>query len=79
MNTAASGDRPDWISPSLSGRNGRRQDGDGFPRMTDSDYARKQAELEQVLNDPAVPIRPDRVWYLLAELAAFDRVVTWSA
>jgi hypothetical protein len=41
--------------------------------MTEDEHARKQTELEAMLNDPAVPMRPDRVWRLLAELAAFDR------
>ena len=38
--------------------------------MTERDYARKLEELDRLLNDPEVPMQPDRVWSLLAELAA---------
>ena len=37
--------------------------------MTDPDHHRKQRELDQLLNDPAIPMRPDRVWALLEDLA----------
>ncbi len=37
--------------------------------MTDAEYGRKLAELDQLINDPEVPIQPDRVWSLLAEIA----------
>lgn len=44
--------------------------------MNDSDYGRKLDELDRLINDPEVPIEPDRVWSLLAELAVRER---WGA
>ncbi|MGH7040818.1 MAG: peptide chain release factor 1 [Acetobacteraceae bacterium] len=38
--------------------------------MTDAEYGRKLDELDRLINDPEVPIQPDRVWSLLAELAS---------
>ncbi|MGC8475247.1 MAG: hypothetical protein ACP5NP_02740 [Acetobacteraceae bacterium] len=35
-----------------------------------------EAELDRLLNDPATPMEADRVWSLLAELAARER---WGA
>ncbi len=40
------------------------------------EYGRKLAELDRLINDPEVPIQPERVWSLLAELAARER---WGA
>ncbi len=40
--------------------------------MTDEDYARKLGEVDRVLNDPDVPIRPALIWRLLAEISAHD-------
>ncbi|MBV9811653.1 MAG: peptide chain release factor 1 [Acetobacteraceae bacterium] len=40
--------------------------------MTDLDYTRKLDELDQLLNDPDVPMQPARVWTLLAELSEHD-------
>ncbi len=40
------------------------------PAMTDSDHAAKLAELERLLNDPEVPMQPNRVWSLLDEISA---------
>ena len=37
--------------------------------MTETDYARKLDELDRILNDPEVPMEPDRVWSLLAEVS----------
>ncbi|HVB69209.1 MAG TPA: peptide chain release factor 1 [Acetobacteraceae bacterium] len=37
--------------------------------MTDAEYGRKLDELDRLINDPEVPIQPDRVWSLLAEIA----------
>ena len=37
--------------------------------MTEADYACKLEELDRLLNDPAVPIQPDRIWSLLAEVS----------
>jgi hypothetical protein len=37
--------------------------------MTNSEYNRKQEELDQLLNDPMTPMRPDDVWALVEDLA----------
>ncbi len=37
--------------------------------MTDAERAAKLAELDRLLNDPATPLDPDRVWALLAEIS----------
>jgi hypothetical protein len=37
--------------------------------MTESDYARRLDELDRLLNDPSVPMQPERIWTLLAEVA----------
>jgi len=37
--------------------------------MTDSEYERVQDEVDRLLNDPETPMRPDRVWALLENLA----------
>ncbi|MDE2006830.1 MAG: hypothetical protein KGI51_09710 [Rhodospirillales bacterium] len=36
----------------------------------------RMAEIDRLLNDPSVPIEPERVWSLLAELAERER---WGA
>jgi hypothetical protein len=41
-------------------------------RMTDQEYARKLDELDHLLNDPDVPMEPERVWSLLAEISRRD-------
>lgn len=43
--------------------------------MTDADYARKLDELDRLLNDPDVPMLPDRIWSLLADVAGHDAPV----
>ncbi len=40
--------------------------------MTEAEYARKLDELDRLLNDPDVPMEPEKVWSLLAELARRD-------
>lgn len=40
--------------------------------MTETAYNRKLDELDRLINDPAVPMQPHRIWDLLAEVA--DRV-----
>ena len=41
--------------------------------MTETNYAaRKLADLDRLLNDPDVPMQPDRVWALLGEFAQRD-------
>ncbi len=42
----------------------------------ETDYGRKLVELDRLINDPGIPIEPERVWSLLAELAARER---WGA
>jgi hypothetical protein len=37
--------------------------------MTDIDHIRKLDELDRLLNDPDVPMDPDQVWALLAEVS----------
>ncbi|HVC63627.1 MAG TPA: peptide chain release factor 1 [Acetobacteraceae bacterium] len=40
--------------------------------MMQDESARKFAELDQLLNDPDVPMDPARVWSLLADLSERD-------
>jgi hypothetical protein len=40
--------------------------------MDETDYRRKIEELDRLLNDPDIPMEPDRVWSLLAELNRLD-------
>ncbi len=40
--------------------------------MSDSEYERKLDELDRLLNDPDVPMQPDLVWSLLAEISAVE-------
>lgn len=37
--------------------------------MCEDEVEARLEELDRLLNDPAVPLDPDRVWALLAELA----------
>jgi len=37
--------------------------------MTDAEYHRKLDELDRLLNDPDVPMQPDRIWSLLADVS----------
>lgn len=41
--------------------------------MTEADYTRKLDELDRLLNDPDVPMAPDRIWSLLADIALHER------
>jgi len=43
--------------------------------MTESEYDRKLDEIDRLLNDPAVPMQPSRVWSLLAEISRHDLAV----
>ena len=52
----------------------RRDNATGDTRMTDAEYARKLDELDRLLNDPDVPMEPEKVWSLLAEIAQRDGV-----
>src|SRR3954447_17759574 len=40
--------------------------------MTDAEYAQKVDELDRLLNDPDVPMQPDRIWSLLADISQRD-------
>jgi hypothetical protein len=40
--------------------------------MTDAEYAQKVDELDRLLNDPDVPMQPDRIWTLLADISQRD-------
>ncbi|WP_158928212.1 peptide chain release factor 1 [Acidisphaera sp. S103] len=37
--------------------------------MSTAEYCHKLDELERLLNDPDVPMQPDRIWSLLADVA----------
>jgi len=40
--------------------------------MTDTEYSGKLDELDRLLNDPDVPMQPERIWALLADLSYRD-------
>jgi len=40
--------------------------------MSSHEYARKLDELDRLLNDPDVPMQPDRIWSLLADVSRPD-------
>jgi hypothetical protein len=44
--------------------------------MSTAEYSRKLDELDRLLNDPDVPIQPDRIWSLLADVSRPDAVPT---
>ena len=37
--------------------------------MSTAEYSRKLDELDRLLNDPEVPMQPDRIWSLLADVS----------
>jgi hypothetical protein len=37
--------------------------------MSTAEYRRKLEELDRLLNDPDVPMQPDRIWALLADVS----------
>jgi hypothetical protein len=37
--------------------------------MSIAEYSRKLDELDRLLNDPDVPMEPDRIWSLLADVS----------
>ena len=43
--------------------------------MTEADYTKTLIELDRLLNDPDVPMQPDRIWAMLADLTAHDRAM----
>ena len=40
--------------------------------MSSAEYSRKLDELDRLLNDPDVPMQPDRIWSLLDDVAGSD-------
>jgi hypothetical protein len=40
--------------------------------MSTAEYSRKLDELDRLLNDPDVPMQPDRIWSLLADVSRSD-------
>lgn len=40
--------------------------------MSEADYTQKLEELDQLLNDPTVPLNPGRIWVLLGEIARYS-------
>ncbi len=47
--------------------------------MTTAEYSRKLDELDRLLNDPDVPMQPDRIWSLLADVSLPDALPGGSA
>ena len=43
--------------------------------MSELEYAQKLDELDRLLNDPDVPMQPDRIWSLLADVSRPDVAV----
>jgi hypothetical protein len=37
--------------------------------MSTAEYCRKLDELDRLLNDPDVPMQPERIWSLLADVS----------
>ncbi|WP_428490172.1 hypothetical protein [Rhodopila sp.] len=37
--------------------------------MSSAEYSQKLDELDRLLNDPDVPMQPDRIWSLLADVS----------
>ena len=44
--------------------------------MTELEYDAKQHEVERLLNDPHTPMRADRIWALLEDLARSGPVLS---
>jgi hypothetical protein len=42
--------------------------------MSITEYRRKLDELDRLLNDPDVPMEPDRIWALLADVSHLDGI-----
>jgi hypothetical protein len=45
--------------------------------MSIAEYSRKLDELDRLLNDPDVPMQPDRIWSLLADVSRPE--IAWTA
>ena len=37
--------------------------------MTDENYERKLAELDELINNPNMPLWPSRIWQLIGEIS----------
>jgi len=37
--------------------------------MTDENYERRLAELDDLINDPNMPLCPSRIWQLMGEIS----------
>jgi hypothetical protein len=44
--------------------------------MSTAEYSRKLDELDRLLNDPDVPMQPDLIWSLLADVSRPDAAST---
>lgn len=51
----------------------------GNEDMTDEDYRRKLGEVDQVLNDPDLPMQPALIWQLLAEISKHESQASMMA
>ena len=47
--------------------------------MSTAELARKLDELDRLLNDPDVPMEPDRIWSLLADVSRQEVTVSQAA
>jgi hypothetical protein len=50
--------------------------GFGGPAVTDENYERKLAELDDLINDPGMPLCPARIWQLMGEISGHVSQVT---
>jgi hypothetical protein len=50
--------------------------------MTENDYVQTLDELERLLNDPDVPMQPELIWRLVAEVSEYGLQIgaklSWS-
>ena len=44
--------------------------------MTDEAYEQKLAELDDLINDPAMPLYPYRIWQLMGEISRHGAQLT---
>ena len=47
--------------------------------VTEAEYDRKLDQLDTLLNDPDVPMEPEKVWSLLAEISQRDLSLSSAA
>ncbi|WP_428538539.1 peptide chain release factor 1 [Rhodopila sp.] len=47
--------------------------------MSSAEYSRKLDELDRLLNDPDVPMQPDRIWSLLADVSRPETAAVMAA